>query len=101
MTQRVTAIYEDGLLRPVSPLKLPEHSMVEIDILQIASGKPAQSHRDRVNRAFVDAGLSLPVPETHAPSESPISIERREELARLFSSTKPISELISEDREGR
>jgi predicted DNA-binding antitoxin AbrB/MazE fold protein len=32
MAYRVTAIYEDGALRPLFPLELPEHSQVEIDI---------------------------------------------------------------------
>ena len=32
MKQTTTAIYENGLLRPVTPLDLPEHSEVEITI---------------------------------------------------------------------
>lgn len=101
MAQRITAVYEEGVLRPVSPLELPEHSKVEIDILQIASDEPANSHRDQISRALVDAGLSLPFTGATATTETPISKDRREELARLFSFTRPISDLISEDREGR
>ena len=101
MSQRITAVYEEGVLRPVSPLKLPEHSRVEIDILQIASGQPAQTHRDMIRRTLVDAGLSLASNKPSILPESPISAERREELARLFSSATPMSELISEERNGR
>jgi len=36
MAHRITAIYEDGILRPLPPLDLPEHSQVEIDIHQVA-----------------------------------------------------------------
>ena len=101
MTQRVTAIYEDGLLRPLSPLELPEHSQVEIDIHQVASAINPSAHRDQVHQAMVDAGLSLPIFDTTARAATPLSAERREELARLFTTGGPISELISEDREGR
>lgn len=101
MAQRITAVYEEGTLRPVSPLDLPEHSTVEIDILQVASASPTLAHCDQVNRALTRAGISVAFIDSTATSAMPISAERREELARLFSSARPISELISEDREGR
>jgi predicted DNA-binding antitoxin AbrB/MazE fold protein len=97
MGQRKTVIYEDGILRPLSPLELPEHSQVEIDIHRVdsATGRPA--HRDQVNQALVKAGLSLPCIDTTARAATPLSPERREELARLFSAGGPVSELINED----
>jgi predicted DNA-binding antitoxin AbrB/MazE fold protein len=101
MAQRITAIYEDGVLRPLSPLKLPEHSQVEIDIRQVCSATDHPAHRDQVNQALVKEGLSLPSIDTTARSATRLSPERREELARLFSVGGPVSELISEDREGR
>ena len=101
MAQRITAIYEDGVLRPLSPLELPEHSQVEIDIHQVSSATDRPTHRDQVNQALVKAGLSLPSIETTAPAATQLSPERREELAQLFSASKLIPELISEDREGR
>lgn len=101
MAQRITAIYEDGVLRPLSPLELPEHSQVEIDIHQVASTTDRPEHRDQFNQALVRAGLSLPSIDTTARSATRLSPERREELARLFSVGGPVSELISEDREGR
>jgi predicted DNA-binding antitoxin AbrB/MazE fold protein len=101
MARRVTAIYEGGVLRPLSPLELPEHSQVEIDINQVASATDRSAHRDPVNQALVKAGLSLPPIDTTPPAATQLSPERREELARLFSVGGPISELISEDREGR
>ena len=101
MAQRITAIYEDGVLRPLSPLELPEHSQVEIDIHQVYSATARPTHRDQVNQTLVRAGLSLPFIDRTARSATQLSPERREELARLFSVGRPISELISEDREGR
>ena len=97
MAQRVTAIYEDGILRPLSPLELPEHSQVEIDIHQVASATDRPAHRDQINQALVNAGLSLPSIDITARAATRLSPERREELARLFSVGRPISELISED----
>jgi predicted DNA-binding antitoxin AbrB/MazE fold protein len=32
MTQHIQAIYENGLLRPLQPLNLPENKVVEIDV---------------------------------------------------------------------
>lgn len=101
MGQRITAIYEDGVLRPLSPLELPEHSQVEIDIHQLSSATDRPAHRDQVNQALVKAGLSLPSIDTTARAATQLSPERREELAQLFSVGGPVSELISEDREGR
>ena len=101
MAQRITAIYEDGVLRPQSPLELPEHSEVEIDIHQVSSATDSPAHRDQVNQALVNAGLSLPSIDITDRAATTLSPERREELARLFSVGGPVSELISEDREGR
>jgi predicted DNA-binding antitoxin AbrB/MazE fold protein len=101
MAQRITAIYEDGVLRPLSPLELPEHSQVEIDIHQVPSATDRSAHRDQVNQALVKAGLSLPSIDTTARTATQLSPERREELAQLFSTGGPVSELISEEREGR
>jgi predicted DNA-binding antitoxin AbrB/MazE fold protein len=98
MRQRITAIYEDGVLRPLSQLELPEHSQVEIYIHQVSSATTRPAHRDQVNQALVKAGLSRPSTDTTTHAATQLSPERREELARLFSIGGPVSELISEDR---
>ncbi len=38
MSQSIRAIYENGILRPLQPLDLPENEIVEIDVRDI-SGK--------------------------------------------------------------
>ncbi|HEX8737142.1 MAG TPA: antitoxin family protein [Pyrinomonadaceae bacterium] len=35
MNQTIQAIYENGILRPLQPLDLPEGSIVEIEIIKI------------------------------------------------------------------
>lgn len=101
MAHRVKAIYEGGVLRPLSPLELPEHSQVEIDIHEVSSAIDRPAHRDQVNQAMIKAGLSLRSVDTTAAAATQLSPERREELAQLFLVGGPVSELIGEDREGR
>jgi predicted DNA-binding antitoxin AbrB/MazE fold protein len=99
MSQKLRAIYEKGVLRPLSGLPLPEHAEVELEIhLQ---QDPGASEKDQLREIFVAAGLSSPEPDTIS-NEFPLpDQERRQELARLFSKGQPLSELIIKDREGR
>ena len=89
MKQTTTAIYENGLLRPVTLLDLPEHSEVEITI----------HTGDNSLHSKVRKALKL---ENHSnKTEDAISNERRTELAKIFSAEKPLGEYIDEDREAR
>jgi predicted DNA-binding antitoxin AbrB/MazE fold protein len=36
--ETIIAIYEHGVLRPLTPLQLPEHSRVELQVVEPASG---------------------------------------------------------------
>ena len=87
MNHTTTAIYENGLLRPVVSLDLPEHSEVEITI-HINN----DSLHSRVRKA-------LKLENQPNKTEDVISNKRREELAKIFSAEKPLSEYINEDRE--
>lgn len=98
MNSTVTAIYENGVLRPLSPLALPERARVQVYVWLEPS--EATEHRRQVREALVASGLSLPSPDP-LPVSSPISAQRREELARRFAAAGPLSELITEEREGR
>jgi predicted DNA-binding antitoxin AbrB/MazE fold protein len=100
MTQTVTAIYEDGVLRPLSPLELTEHSKVEITVFEISQERDQQSHREKVDKALADAGLLSTARGTNDGASLPLSAERRQELADLFSVGGPVSDVINEDREG-
>lgn len=90
MDQTTTAIYENGVLRPAVTLDLPEHSEVEITI-----HSNGDSLDDKVGRALEAAGLSLPIKRRAIK----ISEKRRAELAEIFSSERPLGDLISEDRD--
>jgi predicted DNA-binding antitoxin AbrB/MazE fold protein len=99
MDQTVTAIYENGVLRPLDPLDLPERATVHISIKQLAVSADADAHRRRVREALVAAGLVLPQPE--APLRQPLTEQERDELARRIPPGRPLSEIIIEEREGR
>ena len=95
-----TAVYENGVLRLLTPLELPEHTQVQIYVQPTQPETDAMAHRREVRAALVAAGLSLPA--TNAPSPSDLlSADQRAELARRFSAGRPLSELIIEEREGR
>jgi len=99
MDQTVTAIYENGVLRPLDPLDLPEHAKVHISITPLQAPADAEAHRRQVREALVAAGLVLPEPA--APQGQPLSEQERDELARRIPAGRPLSEIIIEEREGR
>ena len=89
MAQTTTAIYENGVLRPLVSLDLPEHSEVEITI------EDSDSIRDRIDKALGSLIMKFD------SDVEPISDERRAELAELFSGDPPVSSYIREDRDSR
>lgn len=89
MNYTTTAIFENGLLRPIVPLDLPEHAEVEITV-QINDN----SLRSKVRKA-------LKLENRASKIEDTISNERRSEIAKIFSAEKPLSDYINEDRETR
>lgn len=89
MNQTTTAIYENGLLRPLVALDLPEHSEVEITV------RISENSLDSKVRKALDLG------NQSNKTADVISNERRAELAEIFSAEKPLGEYINEDREAR
>lgn len=94
MAEIVTVVYEKGLLRPLSPLKLNEHQTVRIQILP---DKPLDEADEIIQRLIAD-GLLTP-PPGHSEIE-PMSDRERRELAETLGSTpgKPLSEIIIDER---
>lgn len=89
MNQTTTAIYENGLLRPLVSLDIPEHSEVEITI--------------HISEDSLDKQVRKALKLENQPNktEAVISNKRRAELAKIFSAEKPLSEYINEDRDTR
>ena len=90
----VTAVYENGLLRPLTPLNLRERQSVR---LQVLPEEPADEV-DRIINGLVAAGLMTP-PPGHSDVD-PVSEEERRELAEILGKApgKPLSEIIIEER---
>ena len=97
MAEQVRAVYEKGVLRPLRPLNLREHQMVDIQIMAEEEIGDAAA----VVRLLVAAGLITP-PPGHSV-EAPISEEERRALAERLGRIpgKPLSEMIIEDRGNR
>ena len=99
MSETVAAIYEHGVLRPLTPLDLPEHAHIQIKIVVQPLTTTTASERSRVRQALLDAGiigprvpvgLASPVPETQLVA-----------AARALAAAGPLSELIIAERDGR
>ena len=70
MNNQITAIYENGVLRPLTPLMLPEHTRVQVYVQPSPAPPNMNAHRQRVHEALVAAGLSLPLSESSAVTSS-------------------------------
>lgn len=90
------AIYEDGVLRLLTPVCLPEQTQVRLTIL---SEEDPKDELQRAETALINAGLVKPMnPQQRIRL---ISQERRSELARLYADGNPLSETIIAERNGR
>jgi len=101
MTQTITAVYENGLLRPLTPLALPEHSRVELE-LRTVDAASAQARHERVRQALAAAGVLVPRDTTDAHAGLLTPAERATLAHRLAEAgVPPLSAAILEEREGR
>ena len=95
MTETVKAVYENGVLRPLRPLKLREQQTVRLHIVpeELTDGED-----EAAIHMLVEAGILTPPPGRS--DVEPISEEERHELADRLGRApgKPLSEMIIEDR---
>lgn len=95
MSTEVMAIYENGVLRLLTPVSLPEQARVRVAILS-EEGPEDQLHRAKA--ALIAAGLVKPSPQVEPRT---VSQDRRAELARLYAAGGPLSDVIIAERDGR
>ena len=97
MSETITAVYERGVLRPLSPLLMPEHTHVEIRIVEQIPSRGEE--RQRVRQALLAAGIIRP----HSPIEPvpPVSETQLAAAANALAAAGPLSELIIAERDGR
>lgn len=123
MTETIIAIYEDGVLRPLKPLRLKERQRVRVQLVaedtqellsqrevvlqwlgdeDLLEGWENESLEEQqaILDDFLAAGLIEERPWLDVPDEDPVSLEERAELARLLGNApgKPLSEIVIEER---
>jgi len=94
MSETITAVYSNGVLRPQNPLSLKDGQTV---ILQVLTEETASS-TEEVIQSLVAAGLVTPPPRRG--DVEPVSEQARRELAQRLGQCpgKPLSEIIIEER---
>ena len=96
MSTQAMAIYEKGVLRLLTPVSLPERARVRVQIL---AEEETRDDLFRAEAALTAKGLINPA---NVPSEfRSVSQARRAELACLYASGGPLSELIIAERGAR
>lgn len=90
-----TAIYEQGVLRLLSPISLPEHARVRLVIRPI----DAADQLRLAERVVVATGLVTP--PSAPPAPAPGSEERLAAIALHYAVGGPVSELIIAERDER
>ncbi len=102
MSETVTAIYERGMLRLASPLALPEHTQVRVQVEAIGeTADQVESDVERVRRVLREQGLIVPLSEHARRQAHPVSEAERERIAKLLGEAGPLSEVIIADRDSR
>jgi predicted DNA-binding antitoxin AbrB/MazE fold protein len=93
MPEIITAIYENGVLRPLKPLSLQEHQTVQIQVLP-ENG----TELEQITHSLVAAGLLTSPPR--CTDVEPVSEVAWGELTEKLKAIlgKPISEVIIEER---
>lgn len=96
MGEIVTAVYEEGVLRPLDPLNLREHQAVRIQVL---ADVPEEDPGAEAVRILVAAGL-MRAPERGKPPADPVPDEKRRALAERLGRApgRSLSTMIIEDR---
>ena len=94
MADVLTAVYENGILRPLGPVKLRERQTVR---LQVLTHEPVDE-ADQIIKKLANAGLlSLPPGQS---TVKPVPEKKRQEVASSLgrASGKPLSAIIMEER---
>ncbi len=94
MSEIITAVYLNGMLRPQNPLSLTDGQTVRLQVLTLE----ASSEAEQIIQSLVAAGLVTPPP--HRGDVEPVSEEEWRELTQRLEASpgKPLSEIIIEER---
>jgi predicted DNA-binding antitoxin AbrB/MazE fold protein len=96
MSTQATAIYEEGVLRLLTPVSLPERARVRVQIL---TDEESDEELHRAEEALVATGLVKPL--TPPAEVKTVSRARRAELAQMYAAGGPLSDVIIAERDRR
>ena len=94
MSENIAVIYEGGLLRPLQPLNLPEHTQLEIKI--VAPLPNDISDKKKAYLALLRVGIIQP---SSPLTVEPISEEILIKSAQAMGKSGSLSELILRERD--
>jgi predicted DNA-binding antitoxin AbrB/MazE fold protein len=94
-TLTISAIYKNGVLRPLEPLDLPEHTRVQVAVT-VAKDR-FKEEDERIRAIFAAAGVPLAPRPAHR--QQPMTSEELAAIGRRIPPGRPLSEIISEERE--
>lgn len=95
MNDTITVVYENGVLRPLTPLSLPEHTRIEIQIVEQAN--TATAEREQVRQVLLAAGIIRF--QTMTEPVQPVSETALAAAAQSLGQAGPLSDLIIAERE--
>jgi hypothetical protein len=104
MTLLIDGVYRDGVFHPTEPVELPDNTPVSMAVNAKnplpAAGEESDADRERreIHEILVAAGVVRPGP-VPGPTKSPLSPERRAELARELAKAGPVYDIIREERD--
>jgi len=96
MRKNISVVYEKGVLRPLTPLNLPEKSRLEIRIVKQPEGK--QTEAEMAYHVLLKAGL---IRQSKPNSGTAVSNSERQKAAQAYGKIGPLSELIIAERDDR
>ena len=102
MPETITAIYENGVLRPLSPLSLNDGETVEITIVAEVSQEELKGDREKAIKLMDVRGL-VRLPKKQGKLDRAELIKRAQQWRELMQKMeplpgKPLSEMVIEDR---
>jgi predicted DNA-binding antitoxin AbrB/MazE fold protein len=96
MSGNIAVVYEKGVLRPLTPLNLPERTRLEIRIVRTT--KDTETEAEQAYLVLVQAGLIRP---SATIAMAPISDSERRRAADAYGRVGPLSDaIIAERNEG-
>lgn len=94
MSEIITAVYENGILRPLDPVTLAEHQTVRLHIISAQEAENVE----QIFQTLYEAGILTP-PQGFSEYE-PVPDEEQHKLAKVLgkATNRPLSEIVIEDR---